>query len=388
MKTTRSFTEPVEYLGIDLSDRYATNRRPNDICGLTSIQNNKLRAAFWLWEWPEPRQRLHISEISEEIRTAKSTMIDGPQALASAGNIIRTCERICGAAGKTADTLPVPGNPFAGFVRSSVELFGAFAAAGFSVSPSEFLSGISEVYPGDIWHRLVGRIIPKKSTHEGRPARKQILQALGVIGLPELPTHDQNDACISALMAAAADRKVAGISVRGIGLPLARDSDGTLREGPIVVPVLAQGLRESIDVALRELSSEAKSWMPAVAAESRRQKSFSVVSESLLKKAIDLRDYFVRCAKEGEAKICTYAWAYHYLFNKSPLKWSQAYAKEVIALSHNTPITELPALGKVGLDSFIVSSKTGLPSDGHWKCSAYDREAWERVLGTATLLRS
>jgi hypothetical protein len=48
---------------------------------------------------------------------------------------------------------------------------------------------------------------------------------------------------------------------------------------------------------------------------------------------------------------------------------------------------ELSTLGKVGLDSFIVSSRTGLPGDGHWKSSAYDREEWERVLGTGTLLR-
>jgi hypothetical protein len=96
----------------------------------------------------------------------------------------------------------------------------------------------------------------------------------------------------------------------------------------------------------------------------------------------------VRCANEGDAKIRTYAWAYQRLFGESPRKWSQAYAKKVITLSENTPVAELPTLGGVGLDSFVVSSKTGLPGEGHWKCSAYDREEWERVLGTATLLRS
>jgi hypothetical protein len=96
----------------------------------------------------------------------------------------------------------------------------------------------------------------------------------------------------------------------------------------------------------------------------------------------------VRCAKKGDAKICTYAWAYHRLFGESPRKWSQAYAKKVITLAKKTPIAELLTLGNVGLDSFIVSSKTGLPGEGHWKTSAYDREEWERVLGTATLLRS
>jgi hypothetical protein len=121
--------------------------------------------------------RLEVSEITDEIRAAKSTMIDGPQGLASSGHTLRACERACGAAGKTPDTLPAPGKPFSGFVRSSVELFDAFAVAELLVSPSEFMGGISEVYPGDIWHRLVGRTIPKKSTQEGRRARKQILQS-------------------------------------------------------------------------------------------------------------------------------------------------------------------------------------------------------------------
>jgi hypothetical protein len=388
MKTTRRLIGPIDYLGIDLSDRYAKQRRPNDVCGLTSIEPNKLSSVFWQWEWSEPQHRIDVSEITAEIRAAKSTMIDGPQGLASSGNTLRECERTCGAAGKTPDILPSLGNPFAGFVRSSVELFDAFAVAEFLVSPSKFIGGISEVYPGDIWHRLVGRTIPKKSTQEGRRTRKRILQALGVIGLPDLPTHDQNDACISALMAAAADGKVGGMSVRGIGLPLARDPDGTLREGPIVVPLLSQKLRESIYETLHQLDSGAELRTPPILANGKLQNASSVVGESLLGKAVALRDYFVRCANEGDAKICTYAWAYQRLFGESPRKWSQAYAKKVITLSENTPVAELPTLGGVGLDSFVVSSKTGLPGEGHWKCSAYDREEWERVLGTATLLRS
>jgi hypothetical protein len=168
---------------------------------------------------------------------------------------------------------------------------------------------------------------------------------------------------------------------------LARDPDGMLREGPIVVPLLSQELRESIDEALHDLLPGAELQKPPFP-NNRVQKPLSSTGESLPRKAIDLRDYFVRCAKEGDAKICTYAWAYQYLFGESPQKWSQAYAKKVIALAENTPVVDLPTLGSVGLDSFIVSSRTGLPGDGHWKCSAYDREEWERVLGTAQLLRS
>jgi hypothetical protein len=102
-------------------------------------------------------------------------------------------------------------------------------------------------------------------------------------------------------MAAAADGKVTGMSVRGIGSHLARDPDGMLREGPIVVPVPSQELRESIDEALRELPSDAESWTPPMAAKGSFRNTSSVVRESLLKKAIDLRDYFVRCAKKGDA---------------------------------------------------------------------------------------
>lgn len=387
MKTTRRLIGPIDYLGIDLSDRYANCRRPNDVCGLTSTESNKLSAKFWLWEWPEPAVRLDVSEVANEIRAAKSTMIDGPQALASTGNSLRGCERACGAAGKTPDVVPSLGKPFAGFVRSSVELFGAFAAAEFLVSPSRFMGGISEVYPGDIWHRLVGRSIPKKSTPAGRQGRKLILQALGVIGLPDLPTHDQNDACISAVMAAAADAKIAGMSVHGIGFPLARDPDGTLREGPIVIPTLSEELRQSLHETLRELQAGIEHWNRPADAEKRIRHMPPLESGSPLEKAIALLDGFVRSSKEGDARICTYAWAYRNLFGEPGPKWSQAYAKKVLAVAVNTPVIELPTLGKVGLDSFIVSSGTGIPGDGHWKSAAYDREEWERVLGTATVLR-
>jgi hypothetical protein len=387
MKSTCELKTRVDYVGIDLSDRYASNLRPNDICGLTSTDSNKLSATFWIWEWGEPEWRLDISEIANEIRPAKSTMIDGPQALASRGNSLRACERACGAAGKTPDSPPSLGKPFAGFVRSSIELFAAFAAAEFLVSPSRFMGGISEVYPGDIWHRLVGRSIPKKSTPEGRRARKLILQGLGVIGLPDLPTHDQNDACISAVMAAAADEKIAGMSVRGIGFPLARDPDGTLREGPIVIPMLSEELRQLLHEILRELQPGTEDWNHPTATEKKIRQVPAQESGSPVKKAIALLDDLVRSAKHGDARICTYAWAYRHLFGEPGLKWSQAYAKKVLAVAVNTPAIEFPTLGKVGLDSFIVSSGTGIPGEGHWKCSAYDREEWERVLGTATVLR-
>jgi hypothetical protein len=79
------------------------------------------------------------------------------------------------------------------------------------------------------------------------------------------------------------------MSVRGIGLPLARDPDGTLREGPIVVPLLSQELSESIYEALHELHFGAELRTPPIVANTKLQKPSSVVRESLLKKAIDLQ---------------------------------------------------------------------------------------------------
>ena len=378
MKTTCTLIKPADYLGIDLTDRYANSSRAIDVCGLTCVDSNRLSAAFWHWEWSAPKKKLDISKIAEEVRTARSTMVDGPQGLASTGKTLRACERECGAIGKTPDTLPL-GKPYAGFIRSSVELFSAFAQAGFPVSPIRFIGGVSEVYPGNIWHRLVRRVIPKKSTGAGRSARKLILETLGVTNLPDLPTHDQNDACVSAVLAAAADGKMSGMTVRGVGLPLAIDAGGTLREGPLVVPVVSNELQQRIHNALSELAVTA---IPKI---SPTQTLTSV--NALVERAATLRNCFIQRAQEGNTQICTYAWAYRYLFGASYLKWSQAYAKQVLSIAASTPPAELPGLGEVRLDAFIVSSNATLPGEGHWKSANYLREDWERVLGTATLLR-
>ena len=140
--------------------------------GSLAAEENRLRAAFWQWEWPAPEGSLDLSSIAPEIRSAKSTMLDGPQGLASVGESLRTCERQSGAVGKTPDTMPTLGQPFAGYIRSSIELFSAFAQAGFKISPAGFIGGVSEVYPGNIWGRLAKRVLPKKSTNEGRHGTK------------------------------------------------------------------------------------------------------------------------------------------------------------------------------------------------------------------------
>jgi hypothetical protein len=377
MKTTRN-KQPADYLGVDLTDRHSQGRRAIDVCGLTCADDNRLRSAFWQWEWPTPQGNLDVSSIAPEVKNAKSTMLDGPQGLASIGERLRACERQSGAVGKTPDTMPTLGQPFAGYIRSSIELFSAFAQVGFKVSPAGFLGGVSEVYPGNIWGRLAKRVLPKKSTNEGRLVRTLILQALGVTDLPQLPTHDQNDACVGAVLAAAADGKVDGVSVCGLGLPLI-EVGGILREGPMVIPEISEDAHRRIDKALSNIP-------PVVATRTRNSRQSASV-QAAMERATTLRDCFIERAQEGNAQICTYAWAYRYIFDATYSKWSQAYANQVLSVAESTAPVELPGLGAVRLDAFIVASKTGLPSDGHWESANYDPEDWERVLGTATLLQ-
>lgn len=377
MKTTRG-KQLADYLGGDLTDRHSRGRRAIDVCGLTCAEENRLRAAFWQWEWPAPQENLDISFIAPEVRNAKSTMLDGPQGLASIGESLRACERQSGAVGKTPDTMPALGRPFGGYIRSSIELFSAFAQAEFNVSPAGFIGGVSEVYPGNIWGRLAKRILPKKSTNEGRQARKLILQALGVLDLPDLPTHDENDACIGAVLAAAADGKVPGVSVRGLGLPLVIEAGGTLREGPMVIPEVSEDAQRRIAGALGDI--------PIVLVTRTRPSRQSASDQAVLERATALLDCLIERAREGNAQICTYAWAYRHLFDASYTTWSQAYANQVVSVAQSTAPAELSGLGAIRLDAFVVASKTGLPSDGHWELANYDREDWERVLGTATVL--
>lgn len=81
--------------------------------------------------------------------------------------------------------------------------------------------------------------------------RRRILEAIGVTDLPEIPTHDQNDACVSAVLAAAADNKVMGIHALRVGAALSIDSGRVMREGPMMMipqlePVLMDRIRQAI----------------------------------------------------------------------------------------------------------------------------------------------
>jgi hypothetical protein len=272
---------------------------------------------------------------------------------------------------------PALSKPFAGFICSSLDLFNALNRAGTRISPLGFVGGVSEVYPGHIWTILGNRrVLPRKSTPAGRGVRKRILEALGVVGLRGLPTHDQNDACVAALIAAAADGKVPGVSVASIGSALLVDIDGTLREGPMVIPQVTAATADAVSSVLGETPL------------------FDAPAPAVLRPASgpshttgdDLLSLLIAKAVEGDPQVCTYARAYRVLFNSSYSKWSQAYASRVIELARRTTPRELPGLGFVRLDAFIVSKKDGRPSDGYWPPAQHDREEWERVLGDATIL--
>jgi hypothetical protein len=373
MRSTRT-TDSYLYIGADLTDRYSTKCRPIDVCGLVPA-GNRLTAYFWHWEWDPYPQPLKTDAVVNEIRKARSVMLDGPQGLALPGESLRSCERQAGAVGKTPDTPPPKDRPFATYIHSSLELFLALHKAGILVDPPDYKGGVSEVYPGHIWSILSERILPKKSTMEGRLARKLILEVIGVAGLPELPTHDQNDACVGSLMGAAADGKIQGMIVQGIGLTLKVDNS-LLREGRMVIPMINEPLRSAITTAIAAV--------PAI--QVVRSASIKDSSELVEKRATELLSSFVERANGGDAQICTYSWAYRHIFNASYNNWSQAYAKKVIQVAERTPLMHLPGLGALRLDAFIVAQRTGRPSIGHWRSADHDPEDWERVLGTATVL--
>lgn len=162
MQSTLSSRVP-EYIGVDLTDRYSDGCRDIDVCGLTPSGNNQLQAQFWYWRWDRAPHALDVTAIAAELRAARVTMLDGPQAFAVKGAAIRVCERLSGAAGKTPDSLPAIGRPYAGFLCSSLELFNALRVAGVAVSPPDFIGGVSEVYPDQIWKSLKkGQPLPQK----------------------------------------------------------------------------------------------------------------------------------------------------------------------------------------------------------------------------------
>jgi hypothetical protein len=255
----RTFCQDVaSYLGADLTDAYSRRARDVDVCGLDLV-GGALAARFWRWTYEGGTD--DVSALLPEVRAARGAVLDGPQALARPGATMRESERLLGAAGKTPSTTPTKG-PFSGFVRTSVELFTAFDRAGTPVSGASLVSGVGEHYPGGNWRRLAGRL-PRKKEAAGVAARRTVLEALGV-RFPEVHhlTHDHLDACLGAVIAAAADGVIPGASVERWGNELTRDG-AVFREGPILVLAVDESTRKRIRNRLEPLTPQAPASRPA-----------------------------------------------------------------------------------------------------------------------------
>lgn len=239
MKSDRPSTQSVPpYLGVDLSSRYGAKPRAIDVCGLTPSPAGGFDATFWHWSWDAPDQELDLRAIADELRRARSVMVDGPHALAAKGRRIRSCERLCRTAGKTPDRVPAADVPYGTFIRSAVEWFAALHGQGIPVSPPGGINGVSEFYPAETWVRLSQRRLPTKTSAVGRKVRTDLLRRMGVrLPLRFEPTHDALDACVGAVLAAAADGRVPGVGAQAHGLAL-QIQGNTLREGPIWLPTL------------------------------------------------------------------------------------------------------------------------------------------------------
>lgn len=255
MRTT--CTAHARYVGADLTDGYARAQRPIDVCGLDTI-DGKLNARFWQWTYDGGID--DVGPLLPEIRAARGAVLDGPQALAQPDASMRECERILGAAGKTPGVMPTRG-PFSGFVRTSVELFSALDLGGIAVSSASIVGAASEHYPGGNWRRLAGSL-PSKKRPEGIIARRVVLEALGVQFPDGLRlTDDHLDACLGAVIAAAADGCVTGARVERCGADLVRDGS-RLREGPILILAIDTATSARLTDALSKVALPVSGSVP------------------------------------------------------------------------------------------------------------------------------
>lgn len=239
IRSTRQ-DEVADYLGADLTDGTPGRRRPIDVCGLTPVDAG-FRVSFWTWEWSDQG----LESVLSEVRSARCTFIDGPQGLASMGRTMRACDRAASAAAKTGSERDEVRGPYAGFVLSSLGLFRCLHAAGVPVSDSGAAGGVWEVYPALLWRRLASGL-SKKTTVAGMAQRRAILERLGQVFERTKLNHDQLDAAVGALAAAASAGKVPGLTVVLLGESLVVRPSGELEEGPIVSLEVEEELRREL----------------------------------------------------------------------------------------------------------------------------------------------
>jgi len=195
----------VFYIGIDLSDPYARDKRN---C-TRAILGPDLECTFSEWKHDVTGFEIVPSEL---LNSQFLMAIDGPQGLAgSPERRMRLCEQQLRTAGKSPYYLPTPGTPYAGFVKGSAELFyslyrsGRFCLYGMPEAEQTNTSLI-EVYPGSAWPILAGTYLANKRLPAGRQSRYNLLINSGLVFSPQFnieqpPTHDELDAAAAAYIA-------------------------------------------------------------------------------------------------------------------------------------------------------------------------------------------
>lgn len=226
------------FIGIDLSDPFAKHKRR---C-TRAILEPDLYCTFDEWEYDPTGSTIVPSEIAH---SPHIVAIDGPQGLArNPSQRMRLCEQQLGAAGKSSYAFCPIGQPYAGFVRGSVELFHSLYRSGdFHLHGVEQMqesnTNLIEVYPGAAWPVLTKQHLKKKRLLEGRRARYGLMVKLGITfaqrySIEMLPTHDQLDAAVAAYLAYLFK---SGKTCDYGEKPFEDTNLGILREGLIIQPV-------------------------------------------------------------------------------------------------------------------------------------------------------
>ncbi|RKH45472.1 DUF429 domain-containing protein [Corallococcus llansteffanensis] len=231
-------TDTPRFVGWDLSDPFARSPRPVDEAVLDA--QGHVRFSQRVWPRAQAHHRLDPHALVEAfaVGPADVVVVDGPQALANPGARVREAERRLRAPGRTPDALPLPGAPFAGFVRASVLLFSALESLTRTPlldldTPELSRARLFEAFPGATWRALAVEKLGAKATPEGRARRQALLEAAGLRFVDGSPrTHDQLDATVCAWLGWLARTRPGDVTA--VGLPLTRDADGTLREGRIL----------------------------------------------------------------------------------------------------------------------------------------------------------
>lgn len=103
------------------------------------------------------------------------------------------------------------------------------------------------------------------------------------------------------------------------------------------------------------------------------------------RRAQELLVLLVKRVKEGNPTVISYTQGYEYLFGPIHRGHPEQDVPPLLRVARRCSPVELPALGDVLLDTFLVNKRTRWPGSGHWRDVAYDKEAWGRVFGSQFL---